>query len=205
MAEKSEDSKPELYNEKDVSIRVSQKPGYLCRIEAECSLPLPPDTLFHQIVTHPDNATIFRNMDSCTFRKILQRSDAVRVLEVEHAANWRILLFRGTFKTRLRVHENREDKVMRFELLPGRGIMKRFNGEWRFKADEDRPGWTSTHLHQELALNINPPPPVDRLVKAICRSVVLRLVEDVQAESTRIHQGRPSLVPWEQVDDKEIL
>lgn len=49
---------------------------------------------------------------------------------------------------RLRVHENREDKVMRFELLPGRGIMKRFNGEWRFKADEDRPGWTSTHLHQ---------------------------------------------------------
>lgn len=94
-------SSPQVHRDEDVSIKVTQKPGFLCHIEATAAFRLPAGTLFKQVLTHPgraadsypaarlppfplqtppadplfahvaDNAAIFRHMDRCTLRRVL--------------------------------------------------------------------------------------------------------------------------------------
>lgn len=52
-----------------MNIKVTQAPGYLCHIRATCTFHLPPDTLFRQVITHPQNEKIFRHMDRLAGRQ----------------------------------------------------------------------------------------------------------------------------------------
>lgn len=53
-------------------LQVTQSPGFLCHIEASAAFRMPARTLFKQVITHPDNAAIFRHMDRCAYRRVLE-------------------------------------------------------------------------------------------------------------------------------------
>ena len=61
-----------------VTTAVSQSPGFLCHIEATAKMPLAPGVLFKQVITHPDNAAIFRHMDRCSYRQVGLKAEAGR-------------------------------------------------------------------------------------------------------------------------------
>lgn len=57
---------------------------------------------------------------------------------------------------------------------------------------------------QDIALGVWMPPPFDRIMKSICCRQVRRIFQDLQAEAQKINRGKPSLVPYAGVKDKEI-
>lgn len=54
--EESEEVDEEVHRDEDVTIRVTQSPGYLCHIEATAAFRMPAHMLFKQVVTHPGAA-----------------------------------------------------------------------------------------------------------------------------------------------------
>ena len=59
-------------------------------------------------------------------------------------------------------------------------------------------------LDQDLALGVPPLPPLNRILKGICCRQIRSIVEDMQAEAARMHAGKPTLRPWQEVAGKEI-
>lgn len=54
-----------------------------------------------QVITHPDNAAIFRHMKRCAYRRVLSDDGhGRRRVKVAHEATWRFLLLHGTFTTK---------------------------------------------------------------------------------------------------------
>lgn len=206
MEADSSESGEEVHQDRNVHIKVTQSPGFLCHISASATMPIEANALFKQVITHPDNAAIFRHMDRCTYRQVLEESGGRRRVEVEHEASWRFLMFHGKFHTRLLVEEDDATRTMHFELKPGTGgIMKRFKGAWQVEPHPDDPEHCSiSTLDQDLALAVSLPPPFNRILKGISCRQVRSIMEDIQKEADRMASGKPSLAPWEQVKDKTI-
>jgi hypothetical protein len=60
----------EIDEDEACKIRVTQSPGFLCHISATARIPISPKLLYEQSIVHPDNASIFRHMNRCSFRKV---------------------------------------------------------------------------------------------------------------------------------------
>jgi hypothetical protein len=43
----------QIHRDEDVSIRVTQSPGFLCHIEATAAFRMPAEVLYRQVITHP--------------------------------------------------------------------------------------------------------------------------------------------------------
>lgn len=198
----------EIDEDKACTIKVTQSPGFLCHISATAFIRIPPKLLWEQCIVHPDNAKIYRHMNRCSFRRVGQTdpSTSIRTVRVAHEASWRFLLFHGTFTTHLRVIEDPTKFSMKFEMIPhGSSIVSKFQGEWRIEPHPEDPHHSSiSYLEQDLALGVWMPPPFDRLLKSISAGQVRRIVQDLQLEAKKIQKGEPSLVPYEEVKDKDI-
>jgi len=198
----------EIDEDEACTIKVTQSPGFLCHISATASIRIPPKAHWEQCIVHPDNAAIYRHMDRCSFRRVgsTDPTTGIRTVRVAHEASWRFLLFHGTFTTHLHVIEDPTNFSMKFELIPhGSSIVTKFQGVWRIEPHPEDPSHSSiSYLEQDLALGVWIPPPFDRLLKSISARQVRRIVEDLQKEAKKIHKGKPSLVPYEEVKDKEI-
>ncbi|KAI3438693.1 hypothetical protein D9Q98_001113 [Chlorella vulgaris] len=202
-----EDVEAEIHRDEDVSIRVTQSPGFLCHIEATAAFRMPAEVLYRQVITHPDNAAIFRHMDRCSYRKVLSDDgQGRRRVRVAHEASWRFLLFHGTFTTKLDVEEDDRALTMDFTLDPsGGGVMKRFHGRWTIRPHPKDPEHSSlSTLDQDVALNVSLPPPLDRILKRISCRQVRNIFEDVKKEADKVSRGKPTLCPWEQARHKQI-
>eukprot|EP00887_Chlorella_sp_A99_P000827 scaffold5.g827.t1 len=70
MEADSSESGEEVHQDRNVHIKVTQSPGFLCHISASATMPIEANALFKQVITHPDNAAIFRHMDRCTYRQV---------------------------------------------------------------------------------------------------------------------------------------
>lgn len=61
-------------------LQVSNASGYLCHIDVDCTLDVPPEVLF-EIFCHPDNAGAFRDIKKVGYRKVrLQQCNSTTVL-----------------------------------------------------------------------------------------------------------------------------
>jgi hypothetical protein len=194
----------EIHRDEDVSIKVTQSPGFLCHIEATAAFRMPARTLFKQVITHPDNAAIFRHMDKCVYRRVLQDDGrGRRKVKVAHEASWRFLLLHGKFTTKLVVDEDDRNLVMDFQLDPeggASGIMRKFRGRWQIRPHPRDPEHASlSTLDQDLALGIYMPPPFDRILKRISCNQVKPIFEDVKREADKVNRGKPTLKPWDEV------
>lgn len=54
----------------------------------------------HTDTPSADNAKIFRHMDRCAYRRVLEDSGGRRRVKVAHEASWRFLLLHGKFTTK---------------------------------------------------------------------------------------------------------
>lgn len=72
-----------------LTVRARGGGAHAAHVTASAELPLPPPTAF-QLMSHPDNAAIFRGIERCTFRRILWsaagagRSGGRQTVEVEN-------------------------------------------------------------------------------------------------------------------------
>ena len=155
---------------------------------------------------HPDNADIYRHMERCTYRRVQpMQPDNTRTVKGAHEAGWRFLLFSGKFTTYLNVFEDHTNHIMRFEMIPkGGGVVTKFQGEWKIEPHPHDPNASVSTLEQDIALGVWMPPPLDKLMKSISCRQVRRIVQDLQAEAKRIKAGKPTLVPYASVADKDI-
>lgn len=118
----------EEHDDERCHIKVVQRPGFVCSLEAHARLPMSPVRAW-EILCHPDNAEIFRHIDRCIYRKVLLNEFPILKFEVVHEATYKFLVFKGRFHTRLHVDENHETYESSFRLLPLRGLFKQFEGE----------------------------------------------------------------------------
>ncbi|GAB4814689.1 hypothetical protein N2152v2_001735 [Parachlorella kessleri] len=101
-----------------LSISLGSRAGFACHIDASAVLPLSAAQAY-ELLTHPDNAAIFRGIDLCSYRHILQDDGCERLLvEVENVSVWRLLFFSGRIATRLLVHQDYHSGTMRMQLAP---------------------------------------------------------------------------------------
>ncbi|GAB4822662.1 hypothetical protein N2152v2_009708 [Parachlorella kessleri] len=165
------------------------------------------------LITHPTNEQIFRHLDKCDSREVLEAggSSGLTVVESEHLASWRFLVFSGTVRTRLRVEQRPSEGQVDFSLVPSGSklqLMRRFNGTWRI----DKTGGSSQAsclgdaqdqqpvlltLQQEAQPTVYLPPPLGRLFRSIACRQLAGIFEDILVEAQRIQQGRPTLWPAE--------
>jgi hypothetical protein len=161
----------ELYQDDSVAVRVTQRPGLFCHISAKARVAMPPKDLYVCLV-HPDNTQIYRSMEKCTYRRILEDDGAGRrLVAVTHQASWRFLAFSGRFETRLRVSEDAQAMRMAFELAPeakNKGLIRQFEGRWQVRAHPAGQSLSISSIEQDIRLGMWVPPPLDRLVKSIC-------------------------------------
>jgi hypothetical protein len=65
------------------------------------------------------------------------------------------------------------------------------------------PGASVSTLDQDLALGVWMPPPFDKILKSISARLVKNVFADLSREADNVARGRPSLLPYADVNDKE--
>jgi pyrrolidone-carboxylate peptidase len=60
----------------NMCLQVSNAAGYLCHIQLNCRLEVPPEVVF-EIFSHPDNAGAFRDIKKVGYRKVSQAQPSV--------------------------------------------------------------------------------------------------------------------------------
>ncbi|KAI7844258.1 hypothetical protein COHA_002056 [Chlorella ohadii] len=200
----------EIHRDEDVSIKVTQSPGFLCHIEATAAFRMPARKLFKQVITHPDNAAIFRHMDRCVYRRVLQDDGrGHRKVKVAHEASWRFLLLHGKFTTKHQPAAAGPAAQVPHMPCADRSvqcIMRKFHGRWQIRPHPRDPDHASlSTLDQDLALGIYMPPPFDRILKRISCNQVKHIFEDVKKEADKVNRGKPTLKPWEEGSGRALV
>ncbi|GMH45603.1 hypothetical protein BSKO_13560 [Bryopsis sp. KO-2023] len=210
----------ENWDEQDCKITVTEKKGFLCRVQLRAKINCPPDQVF-DVLVDPENARYFRTVKAVTFRKVLKDAglDGEKKVEIEQAAGWRFLLFSGLFFTRLFVSENKRKGTIQFKLAE-QGVMKDFEGLWkiqpftqttvneamgqgsRFSRFSGRlisgvtgavhkPQASLVTLEQSVAPSMEPPKAMKGYMTKITANIVANIVEDLKGEIQRIQDGKP--------------
>lgn len=127
FAESEAEGDLEEYEDGICCIKIVQKPGFVCSLNASARLPMPFEKAW-EVLCHPDNAAIFRHIDECIYRHVLVNEYPLMSFEVIHEASYKFLLFRGNFRTRLHVDEDHAQHESSFRLLKMQGLFKEFQG-----------------------------------------------------------------------------
>lgn len=90
---------------------------------------LPPQQLY-DVLTSPQNGVIFKGIKRVIDRRVVHAAPGRQTVDVTQEGQWRFLMFRGTFVTRLRVEEDRASHSVVFRQLSP-GFMKAFEGRWQ--------------------------------------------------------------------------
>ncbi len=90
---------------------------------------LPPDLLYN-ILTSPQNSVIFHGIKRTVDRKVIYQGPSRQTVDVVQEGQWRFLMFRGVFTTRLRVEEDKHTRTVVFRQTHP-GFMKAFEGRWQ--------------------------------------------------------------------------
>lgn len=177
-------------------LKVTQPKGSFCQIDARFSVALPPDGVY-DIITDPNNRRVFKNIKEVVFRKVLEDDGNRQLVEVEQLGRWRFLMLSGTFATRVIVEQNREEKLMLFD-LSRQGMMKKFSGSWKIEPMSDGSGegnatpgsWVN--FQQLLEPAVIPPWPLNGYVRGVTERIIREMLSDLQTECLRLSQVNDS-------------
>lgn len=126
------------FSDETLTVEIEQpKEGFFCTVKVLGKVPLPPREVF-DILTNPQNKSIFRSIKKVNYRKEVKDDGRGRkTIEVEHVGRWRFGPIKGEFVVRMNVHQDRNKSRIRFQLLDS-SLMKDFSGEWTIEPyDED--------------------------------------------------------------------
>lgn len=154
---------------------------------------------FYELITHPENYEIFRNIQRCTFRKVLWHDRGRDVVEVENESDWQLFVIRGALRTRMIVEQDMARGMMHFALAPGTpSPLREMYGRWEVTAapgPADGAPRCRVTLYQRFTPRNLPP----FLFSAFARLTVRSLratFEDLVLEAQQIVRGRPTLRPY---------
>ncbi|KAK9908444.1 hypothetical protein WJX75_007990 [Coccomyxa subellipsoidea] len=100
------------------------------KVALQAKVDLPPEEVY-EILTAPDNAAVFKGIKKVPYRKVLEDDGrGKQKVEVEQLAAWKLLMFSGSFSTRLYVFQDKRRGIVKFRLARP-GLMKDFAGMWR--------------------------------------------------------------------------
>lgn len=209
----------ENWNSRDCKISVYQREGYMVNVQVRAKMDLAPDEVYDLLI-NPDNYRFFRNIKAVTYRKVLSDNGRGKQrVEVEHAAGWRFLIFRGLFFTRLFVDQDKRTRIVKFSLAKP-GIMKRFQGVWKvqpfnqttidsisgyksnhwdgvtaaianLRQGNQKPTATLLTLEQSVEPQHRPPQFLEGYVLRISSNLLKCLIDDLKSEIDRINTGNP--------------
>jgi hypothetical protein len=172
-------------------------PGGGLRIDASAIFPISPDAFF-RLLTHPENYRIFRNVERCTCRKVLQDDGDRQLVLVDNVTFWKFGVLKGSATTRLAVLQDSSQHTMEFTLAPGvrNGHVQSLYGRWRVESWVDSKGRTCCKgsLFQTLVPRGIPPMFISAFAK-IMKNQILHSFEDLATEALRTLAGRPALPP----------
>lgn len=89
-----------------------------------------PPAMLYSVLTSPHNGVIFKGIKRVIDRRVVHQAPGRQTVDVTQEGQWRFLMFRGSFITRLRVEEDRNNHVVVFRQLSP-GFMKAFEGRWQ--------------------------------------------------------------------------
>ncbi|EIE21311.1 hypothetical protein COCSUDRAFT_43073 [Coccomyxa subellipsoidea C-169] len=120
----------ESWSDRDAKVEVTRPEGFLMKVALQAKVDLSPDEVY-DILTAPDNASVFKGIKKVPYRKVLQDDGrGKQKVEVEQLAAWKFLMFSGSFATRLYVFQDKRRHIVEFRLARP-GLMKDFAGTWR--------------------------------------------------------------------------
>ncbi|BDA44539.1 hypothetical protein COCOBI_06-0150 [Coccomyxa sp. Obi] len=212
----------EAWEDRDAKVEVTRPEGFMMKVALQAKVDLSPEAVY-EILTAPDNAAVFRGIKKVGYRKVLEDDGkGKQKVEVEQVAAWKLLMFRGSFSTRLFVFQDKRRGTVEFRLARP-GLMKDFAGTWRVQpftqltlseapqspAQSNNPWHSLTNtlssymgdrrstatlvtLEQSLEPAVRPPKPLEGLVKSIAVAQLQGLLTDLREEVPRIKAGRPS-------------
>ncbi|CAL8463236.1 g2770 [Coccomyxa elongata] len=212
----------ESWEDRDAKVEVTRPEGFMMKVALQAKVDLPPGAVY-EILTAPDNAAVFRGIKKVGYRKVLEDDGkGKQKVEVEQVAAWKLLMFKGSFSTRLFVSQDKRRGIVEFRLARP-GLMKDFAGTWRvqpftqlalseapqLQAQSNNPWHSLTNtlssymgdrsstatlvtLEQSLEPAVRPPKPLEGLVKSIAVTQLQGLLTDLRAEVPRVKAGRPS-------------
>lgn len=209
--ETSEQGAAEQWVTDNVDI-ISRRQSGTLHVEASCSFPVT-DEQFYELITHPENFEIFRNIQRCTFRKVLWNNGrGHQLVEVENESDWNLFVIRGAVQTRMIVEQDMSRGVMHFTLAPNAvSPMRDLYGRWTITRGGHQTADDGTitssccvNLYQRFAPRNLPP----FLFPAFAKFTIRHLrgtFEDLILEVQRINSGRPTLAPYMHACMKEIV
>lgn len=191
---------------------VSRRQNGTLHVEASCSFPVT-DMQFYELITHPENFEIFRNIQRCTFRKVLWNNGrGHQLVEVENESDWNLFVIRGAVQTRMIVEQDMSRGVMHFTLAPNAvSPLRDLYGRWTITPGLQKAAHDGTitptccvNLYQRFSPRNLPP----FLFSAFAKFTIRHLrgtFEDLILEAQKIKSGRSSLAPYMHACMKEIV
>ncbi|KAH7620620.1 hypothetical protein Ndes2526B_g04544 [Nannochloris sp. 'desiccata'] len=200
--------------EDNVNITTRRQGGTL-HVEATTMFNIPAETCWNMIA-HPDNCEVFRNIQRCTYRKVLwngPREGHHQLVVVENESDWSFLVIKGALATKLLVEVDSNKGLMHFTLAPDSpSPMRELYGRWTIApagplqmmsdGTTSSPCCTLT-LYQRFTPR-NLPPFLFHLFARFTAGQIRNTFEDVLMEVQRIQSGSPTLGPYSTAAMKEI-
>jgi hypothetical protein len=198
----------------NVNISTRRQDGTL-HVEATTMFNIPAGTCWNMIA-HPDNCEVFRNIQRCTYRKLIwngPREGHHQLVVVENESDWSFLVIKGALATKLLVEVDSNKGLMHFTLAPDASSpMRELYGRWTIApagplqmmsdGTTSSPSCTVT-LYQRFTPR-NLPPFLFHLFARFTAGQIRNTFEDVFVEVQRIQSGRPTLGPYSTAAMKEI-
>jgi hypothetical protein len=168
------------------------------------------------MISHPDNCEVFRNIQRCTYRKVLwngPREGHHQLVVVENESDWSFLVIKGALATKLLVEVDSNKGLMHFTLAPDASSpMRELYGRWtvapagplQMMSDgTTRSPCCTVTLYQRFTPR-NLPPFLFNLFTRFTTGQIRNTFEDLLMEVQRIEGGRPTLGPYAHAAMKEI-
>eukprot|EP01026_Neomeris_dumetosa_P006144 TRINITY_DN11930_c1_g1_i2.p1 TRINITY_DN11930_c1_g1~~TRINITY_DN11930_c1_g1_i2.p1 ORF type:complete len:307 (-),score=22.67 TRINITY_DN11930_c1_g1_i2:212-997(-) len=204
----------ENFSSQDMKISCTQPEGFFVKVAMKAKVNLSPHRIY-DILVDPDNHKIFKTIQAPVLRKVLQDKGHKQIVLVEQKAGWRFLVFKGSFTTRLKVHQDKRAGTIRFELVRS-DLMKDFEGMWtiqpfnqtslddlingtkprfglkRFISDiqstlSGGPKSSLVCLEQSVQPKSVPPGPLAKMLRRIAAKQISFIMQDLKAEVERIN------------------
>eukprot|EP00210_Caulerpa_lentillifera_P007148 g6838.t1 len=191
-------------------MKVSDKEGFLCRIDLDVDIQLTPVELM-TVFSNPDNSGVFRDIYAVPHRKVLEDDgDGRQKVLVENLSGFKFLVVPITFTTCINVESNVKKLTFRFWLAK-KGIMKKFAGEWFlhpiYSPDDETKIIGTRAILEHVLLPSFVPVFCKGILKSISARAIDRIVEDLKTFADKYHNGAPFdelLKPNHQKHDNEV-
>lgn len=214
-----------------VKIDSADRKDWFLTLEGKAVLPVTSRQAF-ELLAHPDGAQIFRGVEECMHRKILEDDgNGRKKVQVENVSMWKVMMITGRVATRLMGTEDRDAGTIHLVLHPE---PPKTPDAKPTPAEKMEIKWTIRPLSQAMneakAAKILPnipagtnvddeycyvvveqsqsPKGINKLVanalKGFAKTLLGQTFEDLVAEALNIWRGAPTLRPYEECESIEI-